>query len=134
METNLIENLVQVCRIFDKHSVEYIVVGGAAVALHGYFRRSKAASGLVVDKNDLDFWYDPTYDNYFRMLDALNELGQDVSRFKEEQAPDPMKSFFRIEREHFTLDLIPNYQDCQGLNTPMGNVKWQNSRILMSRS
>ncbi|HWJ25772.1 MAG TPA: hypothetical protein VNS32_04465, partial [Flavisolibacter sp.] len=38
---------------------------------------------------------------------ALEELGQDVKEFKDEQAPDPLKSFFRFELEKFTLDLLP---------------------------
>jgi hypothetical protein len=50
------------------HSVEYLVVGGTAVALHGYFRQSHDPSGQLMEKHDLDFWYNPTYDNYFKLL------------------------------------------------------------------
>ncbi len=59
------------------------------------------------------FWYNPTYENYFKLLNALEELGQDVREFKEEQAPNPKKSFFRYQCENFTLDFLP------GLKAPL---------------
>ncbi|AMR26750.1 hypothetical protein A0257_06250 [Hymenobacter psoromatis] len=64
-------------------------------------------AGIVADKPDLDFWYNPTYGNYFKLLDALGALGQDVARYKKEKSPDPKKSFFKYEFEQFTLDLLP---------------------------
>ena len=35
------------------------------------------------------------------------DLGQDVTKFKEEQTPNPKRSFFRYEFEKFTLDFLP---------------------------
>jgi len=107
MESSLIDNILTVCRTLNKFSVEYIIVGGTAVALHGYYRHSTIATGEIAEKPDLDFWYNPTYDNYFRLLNALEELGQDVTKFKKEQTPNPKKSFFRYEFENFTLDFLP---------------------------
>jgi hypothetical protein len=89
------------------HSVEYLVVGGTAVALHGYLRQSYDPSGRLMEKHDLDFWYNPTYKNYFRLLDALEELGLNVTEFRNEIAPNPKKSFFRFEQENFNLDFLP---------------------------
>ncbi|UYZ64267.1 hypothetical protein [Hymenobacter weizhouensis] len=40
-------------------------------------------------------------------MNALQELGQDVTAFKNEQAPSPRKSFFKYEFEDFTLDFLP---------------------------
>ncbi|MDF7814147.1 hypothetical protein [Hymenobacter sp. YC55] len=107
MNANLVGSILAVCSILNKHEVEYLVVGGTAVALHGYYRQSRNAVGAIADKPDLDIWYNPTYTNYFKLLQALEELGQDVTKFKEEQAPNPSKSFFRYEFEQFTLDLLP---------------------------
>jgi hypothetical protein len=87
--------------------VQYLLVGGTAVALHGYFRYSVNAAGGISDKPDLDVWYNPTYGNYFKLLDALEELGQNVTEFRNEQAPNPKKSYFKYEFEWFTLDLLP---------------------------
>jgi hypothetical protein len=107
MEKTLTESILNICKVLNKHAVHYIVVGGTAVALHGYLRRSVNLAGVATDTPDLDFWYNPTYKNYFNLLNALEELGQDVTEFKEEQAPDPKKSFFKYEFEEFTLDFLP---------------------------
>jgi hypothetical protein len=40
----------------------------------------------------------------------LEELGHDVSEFQEEIAPNPRKSYFRLEFEKFTLDFLPELQ------------------------
>ena len=106
MENDLVESILRVCKALNKHSVQYLLVGGVAVALHGYFRHSVNSAGIIADKPDLDVWYNPTYGNYFKLLDALEELGQNIAEFKNEQAPNPKKSFFKYEIEEFTLDLL----------------------------
>lgn len=107
MENSLLESILNVCKILNAHSVQYLMVGGTAVALHGYFRLSHDPSGALMEKHDLDFWYNPTYDNYFKLLDALEELGVDITEFRDEIAPNPKKSFFRFEQESFKIDFLP---------------------------
>jgi predicted nucleotidyltransferase len=104
---NLVDNILKVCRVLNKHSLEYLIVGGTAVAFHGYYRMSKSSSGLPADKHDLDFWYNPTYKNYYNLLNAIEELGIDVSEYKVELAPNPRKSFFTQEFENFKIDFLP---------------------------
>ena len=62
------------------------------------------------EKYDLDIWYNPTYENYFNLLSALENLGEDVSEFRDEQTPDPKRSFFKFDFEQFTLDFLPFYR------------------------
>lgn len=107
MESSLTDSILSVCKALNKFSVEYMLVGGTAVALHGHYRLSSNVAGELAEKPDLDFWYNPTYDNYFKLLNALEDLGQDIRKFKDEQAPNPKKSFFRYEFEKFTLDFLP---------------------------
>lgn len=107
MEKSLTDHILDVCKILNKHTVQYLIVGGTAVAFHGYFRWSHNSSGELTDKFDLDIWYNPTYDNYFRLLNTLEELGQDITEFREEQSPSPLKSYFRFDLEKFTLDFLP---------------------------
>jgi hypothetical protein len=107
MESDLVGSLLRVCSALNKHAVEYLLVGGTAVALHGYFRHSVNSAGAIVDKPDVDIWYNPSYGNYFRLLSALEELGQNVANYRNERAPDPRKSFFKYDFESFTLDLLP---------------------------
>jgi hypothetical protein len=113
VNTSLLQKLKDICHILNEHSVEYLIIGGAAVALHGHYRMSRDSTGQDTEVDDLDFWYNPTYDNYFRLLNALEEIGQDVSGFREEKAPDPERSFFRLERPQFTLDFLPKMPGLQ---------------------
>ena len=117
MDKNLTESILNVCKILNKHSVQYLIAGGTAVALHGYIRTSLNSSGLPATKYDLDFWYNSTYDNYFRLLNALEELGQEVSEFKEEISPNPKQSFFKLEFEKFTLDFLPELNGLEKFST-----------------
>jgi len=107
VSTTILENLQHVCQILNEHAVEYLTIGGSAVALHGYQRISTDSSGRPAKVDDLDFWYNPTYDNYFKLLNAMEKLGQDVSDFRAEQSPDPKHSFFRVQRPEYTLDFLP---------------------------
>lgn len=121
MENSLTEDIFNVCRVLNKHSIQYILVGGAAVALHGYFRPSMDSIGTFADKPDLDFWYNPTYENYFKLLNALEELGKDVTAFKEEQAPNPKKSFFKYQFKNFSVDFLPELKAALIFRTSFDN-------------
>lgn len=66
-----------------------------------------ASNGKFADEPDLDIWYNPTYPNYYRLLDALENILIDVGRLKAEQAPDPKNSFLRYKLGDCTLDLLP---------------------------
>ena len=107
MHYNLKTSLLRVCNLFEKNNVNYIIVGGTAVALHGYYRHSTNIAGELADKPDIDIWYNPTYENYFNLLKVLNELGEDIKKFENEQSPNPRKSFFKLDFAEFTFDILP---------------------------
>lgn len=107
MDNNLKNSLLIVCKLLEKHEVQYILIGGTAVALNGYYRHSINTAGELTDKPDIDIWYNPTYGNYFNILRVMEELGQDITEFKNEQSPNPRKSFFKLDFEEFTLDILP---------------------------
>ncbi|MBK7233235.1 MAG: hypothetical protein IPH93_13485 [Saprospiraceae bacterium] len=48
-----------------KHKVEYLIVGGYAVGIHGHPRYT----------GDLDIWLSPTEKNAIKILGAVNEFG-----------------------------------------------------------
>mgnify|MGYP003380055464 CR=1 FL=1 len=77
MEDNLKNSLLTVCRLLDKHNVQYMLVGGAAVALNGYYRLSTTSEGDLTNKPDIDIWYNPTYENYYSLLSVLKKMGND---------------------------------------------------------
>lgn len=97
MEHKLMEIIHQVCKTLHRCKVLYLIVGGSAVALHGYFRMSRLPSGQESGKFDLDFFYNPTYSNYFDLLTALESLGENVSAFWKEQSLNPSKSYFKFQ-------------------------------------
>lgn len=84
-----------------------MIIGGTAVGFHGYIRKSTTHDGLIIDKPDLDIWYSPSVQNYFRLLNALEELEFNVTRYRAEKSPRPDKSIFRFNLEACTLDLLP---------------------------
>jgi len=103
---SLIECIKHTCKILNSLDVKYLIVGGTAVAIHGYTRLSMASDGSILGKHDLDFWYNPTYENYFNLLKALKEMGFE-SDFINERDPDPNKSFFKYELADYKLDFLP---------------------------
>jgi hypothetical protein len=62
---NLTEDFKEFIQLLNKNSAEYIVVGGYAVAAHGYPRYT----------GDIDFWVRPSYDNAVRIIKSLIEFG-----------------------------------------------------------
>lgn len=107
MEEKLSEIIIRLCKTLNQFNVQYLMIGGSAIALHGYFRMSRNESGQLTNKFDLDFWYNPTYSNYFNLLNAIEAIDQDVNAFRDEQMPNPAKSFFKMQFEEFTLDFLP---------------------------
>jgi predicted nucleotidyltransferase len=107
MEDNLIENVLRVCAALKKHNVDYLIVGGTALAFHGHYRMTRMSNDLPTDKHDFDFWYSPSYENYFKLLNALEELGINVTEFRSEQVPNPKKLFFTHDFEEFKVDFLP---------------------------
>lgn len=58
--------------LLNEHNVKYLVVGGYAVAIHGYPRYTK----------DLDVWIELSPDNAGRILKALDKFGFSPLDFK----------------------------------------------------
>lgn len=107
MDDKLRTSLLTICELLEKHSVQYMIIGGTAVALNGYYRHSVDAAGFLTEKPDIDIWYNPTHENYFNFLKVIEGLGQDVTEFRKEQSPDPLKSFFKLEFPDFTFEALP---------------------------
>jgi hypothetical protein len=65
--------------VFAEHAVEYMVVGGYAVAFHGSPRFTK----------DLDLWIRPTPDNLARVKQALVAFGAPAPMLSQLEAATP---------------------------------------------
>ncbi len=68
MAIKLPDDFKEFLRLFDKHQVEYLVVGGYAVAYHGYPRATA----------DMDVWVRRQPPNAERIVTALKEFGFDL--------------------------------------------------------
>ena len=62
---NLNPNFKEFVRLLNEHGVEYIIVGGYAVVLHGYLR----ATG------DMDIWIRPSPQNAERVVRTVEDFG-----------------------------------------------------------
>ncbi|HPJ13403.1 MAG TPA: nucleotidyltransferase, partial [Caldisericia bacterium] len=61
----LSKDFIEFIALLNKNKVKYLVVGGYAVAIHGYPRYTK----------DLDFWIDISPDNIHQLLITIKEFG-----------------------------------------------------------
>ena len=98
--------LVKVCTILNSHNVEYLVVGGAAVSHYGFNRPSGIGQHNSKLKADLDFWYNPTVENFQNLVRALDELKIDTSDLKE-LVFDKKRTFLKIPQEDFIQIFFP---------------------------
>jgi hypothetical protein len=88
--------LLEICKLLNKHHVDYLLIGGFAVVYHGYTRSTA----------DLDFWYNPTLTNFHKILKAFKDYGIDVSEV-EKTVFDPKKSFLRFPTSGMRTDFLP---------------------------
>lgn len=63
----LYERFLEICRAFNEEGVEYVVVGAAALSLHGIPRATE----------DLDFFVRPSEENFARIRRALSRIWND---------------------------------------------------------
>jgi hypothetical protein len=100
------ESIQKVCSILNKHEVEFIIVGGAAVGYHGYRRISGPSMYKPEIKTDLDFWYKPTTENFSKLVKALRDLEVNIDSL-EKIIFDPKKTFLKIPHSNFHTDFLP---------------------------
>lgn len=90
----------------NEHDVDFLVVGGAAVSHYGYRRPSGIMETKPELKADLDFWYNPTIENFQNILLALDKLQVDTNELKK-LVFDPQKTFLKIPHKLFHTDFLP---------------------------
>lgn len=61
----LSQDFKEFIQLLNAHKVEYLVVGGYAVAMHGFPRNT----------GDIDFWVKPFFENAERVKNALIDFG-----------------------------------------------------------
>ena len=88
---------------FNKHKVEYILVGGMAVVLNGYIRTT----------GDMDVWVERSSANYKKICTAFNEFGMSLFDMTEENFLSDKYDVWSFGREPVRIDLMTHVK---GLN------------------
>jgi predicted nucleotidyltransferase len=114
--------LVKVCTILNSHNVEYLVVGGAAVSHYGFSRPSGIGQHNSKLKADLDFWYNPTVENYQNLVGALDELKVDTTDLKK-LVFDKKHIFLKIPHEDFHTDFLPVMEGLDSFHSANGKAE-----------
>lgn len=84
-------------RALRRWQVEYILVGGYSVILHGYFRTT----------GDLDIWVNRTAENYRKLTRAFFEFGMPVFDMTEVNfLENPAFDVFTFGRPPVSIDII----------------------------
>ncbi len=81
----------------NNHEVEYILVGGFSVILHGYSRVT----------GDMDVWVERTELNYFKLLKAFNEFKMSIADMSKENFMNhPSWDVFKFGRKPVAIDIM----------------------------
>jgi len=104
----LTDDFREFLRLLNANRVDYLLVGGYAVGLHGYPRATV----------DLDLWIRPVQDNAERVLAALQAFGFDAPALKPELFTDP-RSLVRFGVPPFRIEIMTSidgveYDACRG--------------------
>jgi Nucleotidyl transferase of unknown function (DUF2204) len=96
------ENFKEFIRLLNENDVKYLVVGGFAVAYHGYPRYTK----------DIDFWIWAHPDNAEKVIKTIKDFGFGMLGFQKEDLLDP-NNIVQLGYEPNRIDLII---DLEGLD------------------
>lgn len=108
MEAPLLpDDFKEFLRLLNANGVDYLVVGGYAVGLHGYPRATV----------DLDVWIRSEPDNARRVMDALLAFGFDVPALESRLFINPL-SIVRFGLPPFRIEIMTSidgvrYEDCR---------------------
>ncbi|MFP9099372.1 hypothetical protein ACLI09_09980 [Flavobacterium sp. RHBU_24] len=69
MTENWDEEIEQFVLYANQEQVRMLMVGGGAVNFHGYQRHSA----------DVDFWIEPTLENFAKLVSVFNRIGFDIA-------------------------------------------------------
>ena len=83
------------CGLLNRNNVEYLIIGGLAVNYHGFQR----ATG------DIDMWYNPTKENYERLLKAIQQMGYETTDI-ESQKYYESKGVIRLPLNRYSIELL----------------------------
>ena len=88
----------------NRNNVEYILVGGYAVILHGYRRTT----------GDLDIWVNTTKDNFLKLREAFIQFGLPTSELTEYNFMENDNiDVFSFGRPPVSIDIMKKVKGCE---------------------
>jgi hypothetical protein len=97
MATVFNDDFREFIRALNDNNVEYILVGGYAVILHGYRRVT----------GDMDIWVNRTKENYSKLVKAFSQFGLSVFDMTEEKFLDVESAdVFSFGRPPVSIDIL----------------------------
>lgn len=92
------KEIVRVCEALNKEGVKYVVVGGCAVVLHGYYRTT----------HDIDLLVDSSAENIRKLKKAFQEVfkSDEISEIRDVDIDQYAVVRFAPEFEEIVVDLI----------------------------
>jgi len=90
------EDFTDFIACFNKHKVEYVLVGGMAVILNGYVRTT----------GDMDVWVKKTEENYWRIIKAFHDFGMPVFDMAKERFLSNDIDVWSFGRDPVRIDLM----------------------------
>ncbi len=122
------QDFIEFIDALNKENVEYILVGGYAVILHGYTRTTA----------DMDVWVNKTTDNYLRLSKAYERFGAPI--FSEHEFFEGKNDVWGIGMEPFRIEILNKikgvsfdeaYNICQSFIQENVAVKYINLKHLL---
>ncbi len=91
------QDFLEFIQALNNHEVEYLLVGGYAVILHGYTRTT----------GDMDIWVNLTKGNYSKLVKAFREFGMPVFDMTEENFLDTSRfDVFTFGASPVSIDIM----------------------------
>ncbi len=88
------QDFIEFIDALNQENVEYILVGGYAVILHGYTRSTA----------DMDVWVNKTPENYLKLSKAYKRFGAPI--FSESEFIESKNDVWGIGREPFRIEIL----------------------------
>lgn len=93
------EEIEQFILFAKEENVRMLMVGGGAVNFHGYQRHSA----------DVDFWIEPTPENFARLVSVFQRMGYDIDDFPETVKQQQQNISAKFSPASLSLELITNF-------------------------
>ncbi|MEK9150327.1 MAG: nucleotidyltransferase [Candidatus Desantisbacteria bacterium] len=99
----LLKKVTKLCDALNNASIKYVVVGGCAIILHGYYRTT----------HDIDFIIEPSLENVKRLKEVLYKIfaSKDVFDILDDDIKQYTVVRFAPEQEDIVIDLMGKIGD-----------------------